>query len=64
MLNDLGGSLMVASAYRHCLATETTDITTSEGRRADTVIDEDARLVRQSKYSVIVLRYFAPLYRM
>lgn len=35
---------MVASAYRHCLATETTDITTSEGRRADTVIDEDARL--------------------
>ncbi len=55
---------MVASAYRHCLATETTDITTSEGRRADTVIDEDARLVRQSKYSVIVLRYFAPLYRM
>lgn len=42
MLNDLGGNVMVASAYRHCLATETADITTSEGWRADTVIDEDA----------------------
>lgn len=31
MLNDLGVSLMAASAYRHCLATETPDITTSEG---------------------------------
>ena len=32
MLNDLGVSLMAASAYRHCLATETPDITTSEGQ--------------------------------
>lgn len=47
MLTDLGGSLMVASAHRHCLAIETIDIVISEE-------EEQVQLVMKTPTSAAV----------
>lgn len=59
MLIDLGGSLMVARAYRHCLVTEIPDITTSGGgERIQLLMDSSSGSFVESKRSTTSFIWF------